>query len=44
MKVFKLFGGFLVAIVIAVLTMSVYTVDEREQALVFRFVFGCCPD
>jgi membrane protease subunit HflC len=37
MKIFKLFGGFVVAIVIAVLTMSVYTVDEREQALVFRF-------
>lgn len=37
MKIFKLLGGFLVAIVIAVISMSVYTVDEREQALVFRF-------
>lgn len=37
MKLFKLIGGFLVAIVVAVLTMAVYTVDEREQALVFRF-------
>ncbi len=37
MKIFKLFGGFIVAIVIAVISMSVYTVDEREQALVFRF-------
>ena len=37
MKAFKLFGGFVLAIVIAVISMSVYTVDEREQALVFRF-------
>ncbi len=37
MKIFKLVGGFVLAIVIAVISMSVYTVDEREQALVFRF-------
>ena len=37
MKAFKLVGGFVLAIVIAVISMSVYTVDEREQALVFRF-------
>lgn len=37
MKLFKLIGGFIVAILVAVLTMAVYTVDEREQALVFRF-------
>ncbi|MCP4009880.1 MAG: protease modulator HflC [Proteobacteria bacterium] len=37
MKIFKVFGGFIIAIVIAVISMSVYTVDEREQALVFRF-------
>jgi membrane protease subunit HflC len=37
MKIFKLIGGFVLAIVIAVISMSVYTVDEREQALVFRF-------
>jgi len=37
MKIFKLFGGFIVAIVIAIISMSVYVVDEREQALVFRF-------
>lgn len=37
MKAFKIFGGFVLAIVIAVISMSVYTVDEREQALVFRF-------
>ncbi len=37
MKIFKLFGGFLVAIVIAIISMSIYTVDVREQALVFRF-------
>jgi membrane protease subunit HflC len=37
MKAFKLFGGLVLAIVIAVISMSVYTVDEREQALVFRF-------
>jgi membrane protease subunit HflC len=37
MKIFKLIGGFLIAIVIAVVAMSVYIVDEREQALVFRF-------
>ncbi len=37
MKIFKVFGGFIIAIVIAVISMSVYTVDERERALVFRF-------
>ena len=37
MKMFKLFGGFIVAIVIAIISMSVYTIDEREQGLVFRF-------
>ena len=37
MRLFKLIGGFIAAIVIAVLTMAIYTVDEREQALVFRF-------
>jgi len=37
MKYFKVFGGFIIAIVIAVISMSVYTVDERERALVFRF-------
>ena len=37
MNVLKLIGGFLVAIVVAILTMAVYTVDEREQAIVFRF-------
>ena len=37
MKLFKMFGGLILAIVIAVLSMSIYTVDEREQALVFRF-------
>ena len=37
MKIFKLVGGFVLAIVIAVISMSVYTVDEREQGLVFRF-------
>jgi membrane protease subunit HflC len=37
MKAFKLFGGLVLAIVIAVISMSVYTVDEREHALVFRF-------
>lgn len=37
MKMLKLFGGFIAAIVVAIISMSVYIVDEREQALVFRF-------
>ena len=37
MKAFKLIGVLIAAIVGAVLTMGVYMVDEREQALVFRF-------
>lgn len=37
MKIFKLFGGLIAVIVFAIVSMSVYTVDVREQALVFRF-------
>ncbi|MEE9447882.1 MAG: protease modulator HflC [Arenicellales bacterium] len=37
MKIFKLFGGLIIAIALAVVAMAVYIVDEREQALVFRF-------
>lgn len=37
MKAFKLIGVFIAAIVVAVATMAIYMVDEREQALVFRF-------
>lgn len=37
MKAFKLIGVFIAAIVVAVASMAIYTVDEREQALVFRF-------
>ncbi len=37
MKIFKMFGGLILLIAIAIVSMSIYTVDEREQALVFRF-------
>ena len=37
MKIFKMFGGLVLLMVLAVVSMSVYTVDEREKALVFRF-------
>lgn len=37
MNLFKMFGGLILLIAIAIVTMSVYIVDEREQALVFRF-------
>ncbi len=37
MKALKMFGGLLILIAVAIVSMSIYTVDEREQALVFRF-------
>lgn len=37
MKIFKMFGGIVLLMVMAVVSMSVYTIDEREQGLVFRF-------
>ena len=37
MKALRTFGLLLIAIIVAIVSMSVYIVDEREQALVFRF-------
>ena len=37
MKGIKLIGGLVVLIVLAVVMLAIYTVDERQKALVFRF-------
>ncbi len=37
MKGIKLLGGLVVLIVLAVVMLAIYTVDERQKALVFRF-------
>lgn len=37
MNLFKTFGGLLAVIILAIISMSVFTVDKREQAIVLKF-------